>query len=172
MKKSVCLAFAFMLSLCMLSPSARAWSWSSEKLSEGSTAGVYTTYSTVINLLYSNDLSYVCGGDVQANLYEGTRGLQSTFYRATNRYIMAMLMEMDEDEGTSTRLYMASFRIDAGDYYHPATWYCDEIYNRYTSIEADGDVELRIKVWVGTHNLDLTTSVPAKIFKYKVAVVE
>ena len=172
MKKIVCMALACMLSLCMLSHSAGAWSWSSEMLSEASTAGVYTTYSTVINLPYSEDLSYVCGGDVQADLDEGTRGLQSTFYRATNRYIMAMLMEMDGDTGTSTRLYMASFRIDAGDYYHPATWYCDEIYNRYTSIENDGGVELCLKVWVGTHSLDLTTSVPAKIFKYKVAVVE
>ncbi|MBO4838192.1 MAG: hypothetical protein J5493_02345 [Lachnospiraceae bacterium] len=171
-KRWLALAIVCVLCINFWGHTARAgWNWSSVKLSEASTAGTFTTFSSLQRLTYGSNYSYVCGGDVQATFDTGYVGLQGSFVRSTDRYDFVILMEMDGNTGTSARSYTGLFQVDYAGRYLPMGFYCDMVYNTSTSIESDGEVELKIRSYVSTNIYDTSTSVPAQIFKYQVGVI-
>ncbi len=171
MKKWIAFFLAAVICVVCMNNSVKAWNWSQERLSPAGTAGTFSYGPTIILSWDLSDYTHVCGGDVKAAFYEGTRGLQEGFARSEWRLIYVQLHEMDGTSGTIARLYSSYFvYTEETDYYHPG--YFSLLDTNSNTIESDGKVELALYIRVNTYTGDLTNAVRSNIFSYEVAVVD
>ena len=144
-----------------------SWNWGYEHISPAGTAG--QTFYTSQGVLSWNTyvFTHVCGGDVQAHLMEGTTGLSDAFVYSTSRKATVILQEMDDSSPTNARKYEA-YSTASQNYNHPGTW--NNTYTNSATLESDGNVELRLSIYISTNSEDTSTAVNTSIFTYEFGV--
>ena len=171
MKKRIALLLTTVVCVvCMNNSVKAAWDWSQERLSPAGMAGTLF-YGPEISMVWDlNTYSFICGGDVQAHLMQGTQGMQDGFVHSGLRQVYTYLNENDSGSSATARIYGANFIVDSSGRYRPGTW--ELTYTNAGQIEADGKAELQLSINVSTCYGDTTSSVPSNIFSYRIGIID